>query len=72
MAGGHSAGLSLEIERRGDFIVEIIEDRSLPIFHCIIQRSNEIVFWGQYRTRRETEDAAEVCLGLLTRSEEAA
>jgi len=66
-ANDHSAG-----DRRGDFIVEIIEDRSLPIFHCIIRRFNEIAFWGQYTTRREAEGAAEACLGFLTRSEEAA
>ena len=72
VADDHSAGLSFRIDRRGDFVVEIIEDRSLHIFHCIIRRSNEIAFWGQYTTRREAEGTAKMCLGFLTRSEEAA
>jgi len=66
------AGLRLEIEKRGDFVVEIIEDRSLPVFHCIIQRGAEVVFWGQYTTRTEAEDAAEERLSLLSPCQNAA
>lgn len=59
--------------RREPFVAAIVQDRSLTaVFHCIIQRSAEIVFWGQFTTQQEAEQAAEVQLDYLTEAEDAA
>ena len=59
--------------RREPFVAAIVQDRSLTaVFHCIVQRSAEVVFWGQFTTQQEAEQAAKVQLDYLTEAEDAA
>lgn len=68
----HSGELIREI-RREPFVAAIVQDRSLTaVFHCIVQRSAEVVFWGQFTTEQEAEQAAQVQLDYLTAAEDAA
>ena len=68
----HSGEVKREI-RREPFVAAIVQDRSLSaVFHCIVQRSAEVVFWGQFTTQQEAEQAAQVQLDYLTAAEDAA
>lgn len=68
----HPGELRREI-RREPFVAVIVQDRSLPaVFHCIVQRSAEIVFWSQFTTQQEAEQAAEIQLDYLSEAGEAA
>lgn len=68
----HPGELRREI-RREPFVAAIVQDRSLPaVFHCIVQRSAEVVFWGQFTTQQEAEQAGQVQLDYLTAAEDAA
>lgn len=68
----HPGELRREI-RREPFVAAIVQDRSLPaVFHCIVQRSAEVVFWGQFTTQQEAEQAAELQLDYFSGTEEAA
>lgn len=59
--------------RHDPFVAAIVQDTSVPsLFHCIVQRFAEVLFWGQFRTQREAEEAAETELDYLVRSEDAA
>lgn len=67
------AGLHVTFIGRGDLVAEIIRDRSVPaVFHCIIQHSTEVVFWGQYRSEKEAAEEAEAQLAYLSLPEQAA
>ena len=71
-AAQHPGELRREI-RREPFLAAIVQDRSLPaVFHCIVQRSADVVFWGQFTTQQEAEQAAELQLDHLSQDEEAA